>query len=248
MQRYFLEEDLAINSQFDLPTDIAHHFMTVLRAKVGSKAEFVLADRKHVAIAEVVSTDADVTKMVVLELMAPEVELPVDVTMIIGLTKGDKPELVAQKTTELGVNHLIFVETAWSVTHWGSKASKKVARLLKIAEAAAEQSHRLITPTISYLSNLQALDLPADTQKIVAWEESAKVGEAMHLARTLAELKAGEKIAFLVGPEGGLKESELAYLETVGFKAAGLGPRILRAETAPLYLLSALSYALELER
>lgn len=248
MQRYFLEEDLAVNSQFSLPADIAHHFVTVLRAKVGSKAEFVLADRKHVALAEVVSIEADKTEMVVLDLAAPQVELPVDVTMIVGLTKGDKPELVAQKATELGVNHLIFVETAWSVTHWGSKASKKVARLLKIAEAAAEQSHRLITPTVTYLSDLQELSLPADMQKIVAWEESAKVGEATHLAQTLAKLKTGEKIAFLVGPEGGLKESELAYLEMVGFKAAGLGPRILRAETAPLYLLSALSYALELEQ
>ncbi len=104
-------------------------------------------------------------------------------------------------------------------------------------------------PDVQYLPNLQALTLPEAMIKIVAWEESAKQGEAAMLAQQFAQLHSGDEVAFLVGPEGGLKEAELELLtEKFGFVAAGLGPRILRAETAPLYALSALSFALELER
>lgn len=248
MQRYFLTENIRIGATFMLPDDIAHHFMTVLRSKVGSEAEFVLADREEVVLAKVQQSDVNGTEMVVLSSSRPQVELPVETTLIIALTKGDKPELVTQKATELGVHRLIFVETAWSVVHWGSKYEKKLARLLKIAQGAAEQSHRLVVPSVQYVDNIRDLDLPADMVKLVAWEESAKNGETGQLAQSFAGLTAGQSIAFMIGPEGGLKESELDFLKTVGFKAAGLGPRILRAETAPMYVLSALSFALELNR
>ncbi|APS27157.1 16S rRNA (uracil(1498)-N(3))-methyltransferase [Weissella cibaria] len=248
MQRYFLTETPETD-EFDLPADIAHHLMTVLRGKVGTMAEFVYPDRETMVVAKVSEIGDDVTRMTVVERVEANVELPVQATLILGLAKGDKPELVVQKATELGVHHIIFVETDWSVVHWGMKADKKIARLAKIAQGAAEQSHRLTVPDVQYLPNLQALTLPEAMIKIVAWEESAKQGEAAMLAQQFAQLRSGDEVAFLVGPEGGLKEAELELLtEKFGFVAAGLGPRILRAETAPLYALSALSFALELER
>lgn len=246
MQRYFLTEEPA-EQRFVLPEDIAHHFMTVLRGEVDSEAEFVLPDRQRVVIAKVVAVDGQETIMEIISERQSDVELPIDVTLVLGLTKGDKPELVVQKATELGVTNIVFVETAWSVVRWGMKVDKKLVRLNKIAQAAAEQSHRLHIPEITYAPNLAALDLP-EGERLVAWEESAKQGEARQLVQSLESMERGGHLIALVGPEGGLSPEEMTQLEVEGFKPAGLGPRILRAETAPLYILSTVSYVLELTR
>ncbi len=187
MQRYFLDFE-PTSTTFQLPADVAHHFITVLRAQVDDQAEFVLPDRETVVLARVKQRQTDGAQMEVLERYQPQVELPVEVTLIIALAKGTKPELVVQKATELGVKELIFVETAWSVVHWGSKAAKKVARLQKVAQAAAEQSHRTKVPTVNYQSNLTSLRLAETAKKVVAWEESAKQGEQRQLARVFSNL------------------------------------------------------------
>ncbi|RRG18030.1 16S rRNA (uracil(1498)-N(3))-methyltransferase [Weissella viridescens] len=245
MQRYFLDE-MPRTETFILPEDIAHHFVTVLRARIDDEAEFVLPDRQTIWIAKVAELTNQNAVMQVVATMTPQVELPVKATIILGLSKGDKPDYVVQKATELGVHEIIFVETEWSVVHWGMKSDKKLARLEKIAKGASEQSHRLEIPTLRYIPNLQALDLPTDAHKVVAWEESAKQGERSALATVFHQLKPQSHLVGLVGPEGGLSEAEMGTLSQQGFIPVGLGPRILRAETAPLYLLSALSYALEL--
>ncbi|AIG65233.1 RsmE family RNA methyltransferase [Weissella tructae] len=246
MQRYFLTEEPDAKT-FVLPADIAHHFMTVLRGELESQAEFVLPDRQRVVVAQVIEIDGDETTMEILSERQSDVELPIATTLVLGLTKGDKPELVVQKATELGVTNIIFVETAWSVVRWGMKVDKKLARLNKIAQAAAEQSHRLHIPEVTYAPSIKALDLPAG-ERIVAWEESAKQGEKGQLVQTLQAMQPGMHLTAMVGPEGGLSPEELVQLQTLDFKPAGLGPRILRAETAPLYILSAVSYVLELEK
>jgi 16S rRNA (uracil1498-N3)-methyltransferase len=246
MQRYFLEET-PVGGEFLLPESVAHHLMTVLRGGVGTKAEFVYPDHETVVVGEVLAVEAENVRLRVIETRTSQVELPVQVTLILGLTKGDKPETVVQKGTELGATNFIFVETAWSVVHWGSKAARKIERLQKIAQGAAEQSHRLQVPNVLYVNGLSDLALATDAVKIVAWEESAKQGEQSALVTAFSGLKRGDEIAFLFGPEGGLQAQELDLLTDFGFVPAGLGPRILRAETAPLYALSALSYALELK-
>lgn len=81
--------------------------------------------------------------------------------------------------------------------------------------------------------------------KLVAYEESAKQGEHGALISALSPWPASLCVVF--GPEGGLAPEELSVLTGQGFIAAGLGPRILRAETAPLYLLSAVSVLTELQ-
>ena len=81
---------------------------------------------------------------------------------------------------------------------------------------------------------------------IVAYEESAKEGETAALVRALSSLATGAKVLFIFGPEGGLSPDEIAVFRQAGAVSAGLGPRILRAETAPLYALTAVSVLLEL--
>lgn len=247
MQRYFLDET-PLGKQFELPESVAHHFITVLRSREGAKAEFVLPNSQDVVTAEITELHDEQVIMTILSRQTLAVELPVDTTIIIGLAKGDKSEFVVQKATELGAHHIIIVETNWSVAHWGQKASKKISRLNKIAAAAAEQSHRLKVPDVTYVPKLSDLSLPKDMTKIVAWEESAKKGETSRLVQQLQELQPNDAVCFLFGPEGGLAPEEIDSLVSDGFVPTGLGPRILRAETAPMYALSALSYVMELNK
>ncbi|MDR3241372.1 MAG: 16S rRNA (uracil(1498)-N(3))-methyltransferase [Lactobacillaceae bacterium] len=247
MQRYFLIE-MPNESRFELDEETKHHLMNVLRGQVGTKAEFVTPEQT-LLIAEVAEINAEQVWMKVIEEQTVAVELPVAATLVLGLAKGDKPELVVQKATELGATAFIFVETEFSVAHWGSKAERKLERLRKIARGAAEQSHRLKIPSIEYAERLNELQLPDESVKVVAWEESAKADERANLVTALTDAQNVREIVFLIGPEGGLSKNELQYLtEELGFMAAGFGPRILRAETAPLYAMSVLSYVTELDQ
>ncbi len=81
---------------------------------------------------------------------------------------------------------------------------------------------------------------------LIAYEESAKQGELANLAKVFQELTDGSRILAIFGPEGGLAPEEVEAFVEKGGILCGLGPRILRTETAPLYLLSAASYQWEL--
>lgn len=243
MQRYFLDKD--VNDTFILDRETYRHFVTVLRAKPGTKAEFVMPSQK-VVIAELTDVIETVATMTVRETVESNVELPVKTTIVCGLPKGDKAELIVQKATELGVAEIIFVQTAWSVAKWNDKVDKKLMRLQKIAAGAAEQSHRTVVPSVKFYANLEELTTLSFDHKLVAYEEAAKTGEQAQLVKTLTNLKPGESIVAIFGPEGGLEPREVTLLENNDYHVAALGPRILRAETAPLYWLSAISYAIEL--
>ena len=167
----------------------------------------------------------------------------------VGLSKGDKLDWIVQKATELGVNEIIPIEMSRNVVKWNKdKASKKTERLQKIAEEASEQSHRLKVPFVTEVMTIDSLIeyTKPYQQKLIAYEEAAKEGETVQLVKSLQALKEGEKIVFVFGPEGGIDEKEVAKLQMNEFHTCSLGPRILRAETAPLYALSALSYQCEL--
>ncbi|MDF2536332.1 MAG: rRNA ((1498)-N(3))-methyltransferase, partial [Bacillales bacterium] len=105
-----------------------------------------------------------------------------------------------------------------------------------------------VIPTVLDVKNIKELIIYSKDFdiKLVAYEESARNGEQSTLAVSLKSCKAGQKILFVFGPEGGLDTQEIDQLVASGFKPCGLGPRILRAETAPLYVLSAISYELDL--
>lgn len=245
MQRYFIDQN-AKGDELELPKDVAHHLVTVLRAQVGSQIELVLADHQ-VYLATVTATEPARVKL--LKPLNQNSELPIAVTLLCGLPKTkEKPELIVQKATELGANKIVFFESARSISHWATnKQTKKLARLQKIADGAAEQSHRNIQPQVAYCPDLTTAlaDNPADC-RVVAWEESAKQGETSALYQQLSEMVPGQSLVAVFGPEGGLTDQEINQMQTAGVIPVGLGPRILRTETAPLYLLAAVSYAREL--
>lgn len=245
MQHYFMNETLNVGQVVTLPNNISHHLGKVLRAEVGD--HFELVSMKHQVFEAVISgLDGNKMDARILKPTHINVELPVNVTIVSGLSKGNKPEWIVQKATELGVSRIIFLPMSWSIVKWNQKAPKKIGRLSEIALSAAEQSHRNVVPTVDYLDGLKALTQMNFDTKLVAYEESAKAGEETKLVQAVKQTSAGQSIVCVFGPEGGISKPEIDLLKDSGFVSAGLGPRIMRTETAPMYFLSAVSVLTEL--
>lgn len=247
MQRYFIDQPIeAIHQVIVVDEEQAHHIKKVLRMQVGEQVEIVDSN-EQLSVAEI--THLTPVTIRILRFVAQQVEMPVKATILVGLSKGDKLEWIVQKATELGVYAIVPLLLKRNMVKWTKeKAVKKVERLQKIATEAAEQAHRLHIPIVHPLMSLEEALLVSDssTLSLVAFEEVAKQGEKAQLARSLQKLKKGDSVAFFFGPEGGLEPNEVAILEERGVLSCSLGPRILRAETAPLYALTALSYQVEL--
>ena len=247
MQRYFVKGNVSETTHsLQFSKNQVHQLKKVMRVRAGEKFE-VVDDASQLAIVEVAELEPFEVKVV--ELLEQKVELPVSVTIAVGLSKGDKLDWIVQKATELGVSEIIPLSLTRNVVKWtGDKSAKKIERLQKIAEEASEQSHRLKVPRVTSLMTLKELaNYTSDfEQKLIAYEESAKGGESLQLVKSLQSLQENECVIFVFGPEGGIEEQEVELLEESGYLPCSLGPRILRAETAPLYALSAVSYQCEL--
>lgn len=247
MQRYFVNELNELN-QFLISDDQYHHIVRVMRMKQGDQLICVSTSNEAYICSIQEITDSHVIATMV-ERLTNNVELPIAVTIVSGLPKGDKLELIIQKGTELGANHFIPFKAARSITKWDDKKGvKKLERFSKIALEAAEQSHRVVVPEISQpMTILELIKHSENYQvKIIAYEEEAKQQEASNFHQALKTLKPSDSAILVFGPEGGLTEKEVQQLQEAGFICCGLGPRILRTETAPLYALSAISYHFEL--
>lgn len=248
MQRYFV--DPTAEEQFSLTGEEFHHIVNVMRFKVGDQI-ICTTSKGEGAICQIAEiTDEQVVADVV-QWEDRTTELPIRVTIASGLPKGDKLELIIQKGTELGAHSFVPFSAKRSIVKWDEKkAVKKVERWQKIAKEAAEQSHRRFIPNVHHPVKLaELINLSQEyTYKLIAYEEVAKQGEGSVLAETLQQMKPGESLLVVFGPEGGLATGEVEVLINNDFHACSLGPRILRTETAPLYLLSALSYQFELLR
>lgn len=250
MQRYFVANDQIKENQIKIKGDDFHHITRVMRMEVDDEI-IVVNEESQVAVAIISEITNEEVLVNAVEWKSDDKELPCKVTIVSGLPKGDKLEYIVQKGTELGASEFIPFIAARSVVKWDNKKqTKKIERLQKIVKEAAEQSHRSHLPKVQNMLNLTELIKYSShyDYKLIAYEESAKQGEVAQLANVLKEAKAGQSILFVFGPEGGLTIEEVEKLEETGFKRCGLGPRILRTETAPLYALAAVSYHTELLR
>ncbi|ADC50725.1 RNA methyltransferase, RsmE [Alkalihalophilus pseudofirmus OF4] len=250
MQRYFVSEDQLNGSIVTITGDDVKHIARVMRMQEGEEI-IVSNNAGRTVLAKLKKLSESDIQAEVLEELDPKTELPIKVTVAQGLPKGDKLELITQKGTELGVSCFQPFQASRSIVKWDmKKAKKKVERLEKIAKEAAEQSYREIIPTIKEAASFTQLleTIESYTHTIVAYEESAKTGEASNLHNVLNQVKSGDSVLIVIGPEGGLTEEEVSALEGKGAVLCGLGPRIIRTETAPLYVMAAISYHLELMR
>jgi 16S rRNA (uracil1498-N3)-methyltransferase len=246
MQRYFVDEPFNEQKQLTITGESARHISKVMRMQKGDK---IIVVQKEIAyLCTILSVGQEVLVKQSGETI-PSPEMPIQVDIACGLPKGDKLEFIAQKGTELGMHALIPFVAERSIVKWDEKKSdKKIQRLSKIAQEAAEQSHRTFVPIISPpLSFKQLLEtFPSYDAVFVADEEEAK-GKRTRFADQLKKVYDSESkcILFIFGPEGGISRKEIELLKEQGALSVALGPRILRAETAPLYVLSAISYEFE---
>ncbi len=222
-----------------------HHLSRVLRARPGEELELVFSDGV-ICRAIISSMDNDSTNLDVLEEL-PGHELPVHITLFQGLPKSDKMELIIRKTVELGVSAIIPLEMTNSVVRYDDKKKKgRLERWQKIAESAAKQAGRDHVPPVNEFSTIRELVGCAEQfDAILVPYEGA---QSMRQTRQVLErISVGSRIAIVIGPEGGFASDEIIALREAGAEIISLGKRILRTETAGLYILSVLGYLKEEE-
>lgn len=212
-----------------------HYLSRVLRLAVGDALE-AFDGRGRRFDAKVTSlTDARAELALVNGRDEPRLRA---ITIVQGLPKGDKLELVLQKGTELGAQGFIPVACERSVVKLDGKEERKLERWQRIVEEAARQCGRADVPTVQGpLPLVKSMDLLQDTQVLVLDEEETAV------PLSEAARAAGERpLALVVGPEGGLSRAEVSQLIARGARPVTLGRLILRTETAALAGLSVLRH------
>lgn len=174
-------------------------------------------------------------------------ESPVSVTLFMAYPKSDKLELIVQKATELGVSQVAPFESARCIKRpRADKAEKATARLERIAKEAAKQCGRSRIPRISAAVQLCEVVRAISEYDLTlfCYEGASPESSCKHVLSGIG--KKVQKIAVIVGAEGGFAPEEAEKIISGGAVPISLGERILRCETAPDFILSALSYHFEL--
>ncbi|MFD1609878.1 16S rRNA (uracil(1498)-N(3))-methyltransferase [Oceanobacillus luteolus] len=248
MQRYFiLKDDAWSETDVTIYGEDVHHISRVMRGEVGDR---IICNHRNgrAAICEISEISNDKVRANIVDWQDQDVELPIEVTIVQGLPKGDKMDFILQKGTELGADSFIPYKAERSIVVWDEKKmKKKLQRFGKIVKEASEQSHRNKIPTIHDLVSIKQLIEVSDQfdVKIFAYEEEAKTTSYQSFAEVLKEMNSGMQLLICIGPEGGFSEKEAELLKENDFKPVRFGPRILRTETAALYALSSISYHFE---
>lgn len=231
MQRYFAKD--IIDNIVQLDTKDIHHIKNVMRMKPNSIIEVVhnnnlynayITSNYQVKITSTIDNYQKTNKEIIL---SP------------ALIKEQKQDLIFQKATELGVSKIIPLSLERCVVKIDkSKELKKKERWSTICKEASEQSKRLNIPTIENISTLEELcNTKADLKIILNTKEDTKT-----LKNVLNNNPNCDKIIVVIGPEGGLTDKEVKYLEENGYISVTLGNNILRAETACISVLSMINY------
>jgi 16S rRNA (uracil1498-N3)-methyltransferase len=234
--RFFVDLPLTHEGQtFDLPSGPARHAQ-VLRLQPGALLR--LFDGRSPC-----EWHAEVTAMgrssVAVRLLSQEPvlrELPCAVALAVVMPANDRMDFLVEKATELGAASLQPLTSERSVLRLsGERADKKVAHWQAVAQAAAEQCGRVQVPKVGAVMPLSA------------WLREPQGGTCWLASPGAPQIQAPAvwplRINLLTGPEGGLSADEESQAQSAGFARVGLGPRILRADTAPLALLAWLGLA-----
>ncbi len=242
MQRYFVQEECIAGKMIHIDAFNHKHMQRVMRYHRGDEVICILPSSR-VYIYEIVDIEAGLLKQK--EELIENHELDVNVTLIYGLPKNDKFEFVLQKATELGVKRIVpFLSKRSIIKTDKIHFAKKQERYLRILKEASEQSCRSVIPELTSLMTIEDMSKYLSDVNLVAYEESSRQGEHSHFYHALQSDYC--TITIVVGPEGGFEQSEIDYMKKLGIQECSLGKRILRSETAPLYMLSVIGYSREL--
>lgn len=232
MTRLYLPQALATGRTIELPDEALRHLVQVLRMQAGETltvfngeggeyaATLATASRKGATLA--IGAHDPISR-----------EAPITISIAQCVSKGDRMDYALQKSTELGATAFVPVLSARGVVKMdGERWEKKVEHWRGVVVSAAEQSGCTRVPTVA---------MPLGFEQLVASpQQGLKLILAPGGSTSLAGLPKTTHITALIGPEGGFAPAELELADRHGWQRLGLGPRILRTETAPAALLAAL--------
>jgi len=222
----------------------AHHALRVMRLKAGDGV--IICDGEgSVWRAEIACASPREVVVRLVEPLTEDRELPVEVALAQSLPKGDKMDLILQKGTELGVGRFVPLVSARTVVKLDErKAAQRQARWARIVKEAFEQSRRTLLPRVEPVRRWdEVLRLAGDYDAaLLAYEGEGTVP----LGTVLSLVRPGQRVLALIGPEGGFAPEEVQAARAAGFVPVSLGKRVLRTETAGLFLMAAIAYRFEL--
>jgi 16S rRNA (uracil1498-N3)-methyltransferase len=234
--RLFVDADLTSHTTLTLEGDATRHAATVLRLRAGDDvtlfngrggefaARVQAAGRKHLALQ--VSRHDPIER-----------ESPLCITLLQGISAADRMDITLQKGVELGVREFHPLDTERSVVRLSEeRAASRLAHWQRVVIAACEQCGRNRIPGVHAVQALRDYcTRPSDANRRLLLSPSA----TLRLRDSGAH--AGERIEIATGPEAGFSGEEERLLRTAGFVPVGLGPRVLRTETAALAAVAALA-------
>ena len=228
LSRFFIDARLSLG-QHDLPEAQAHYIGRVLRLAAGDAVQLFDGSGQEY-LGELIEAGKKSVRVELREAFAGMAESPLRVHLGQGLSRGERMDWAIQKATELGAAEISpIVSERCEVRLKDERADKRLAHWRQVAISACEQCGRSVLPIIHAPVAL------ADWQRQV----EAELKLVLHpVAEPLASHARPGSLAFLIGPEGGLSETEVESAKAAGFHAARLGPRVLRTETAPVVALS----------
>lgn len=243
MQRYFI--DNINNSTIDIASgkitisgDDYYHISKVMRMKTSDQVTVCFQQVAY--LAEINKIDQTSVYLDIVKPLDENPELSLEVTIAQGIVRREKMEEVIDRISELGAKQYLGVNMErCNVKLTDDKLDRKRDRLNKIAKEACEQAHRTKLLTVDVpLCWKEFLKISANYDLcLVAYEECTKDDNLRQYLQNDYR-----NVLILVGPEGGISPKEMADLTNHNFKKVTLGPRILRTEVAPVYIMSAISY------
>ncbi len=255
LNRIYTPSSLVTGADIALTASGANHVARVLRSRVGDVIG-IFDGEGHEFCAIIASIKGQQVVVNIGKHVETTNESPLRITLLQGVSRGERMDLVVQKATELGVASIVPVITDRSVVKLDrDQITKKQQHWLNIAIGACEQSGRARLPSVAAPISLSKY-LESGNKKAPQFEGHFERVIRLVLdpcaSRSLSALAADKKsgngepphfelhFELLIGPEGGLDDDEVAAANRAGFASVSLGPRILRTETAAIAALSVL--------
>ena len=235
LTRIFVPQTLTVGAQIVLPAQAGAHLTRVLRLEPGAPLTLFNGEGGEYA-ATLSPANGKQCLARVSRHDHIERESPLAVTLLQGIARGERMDLIVQKATELGVALIVPLLTERSVVKLDAKQrERKREHWQAIANSACEQCGRNRVPLIAAPLALgdSLADLAADARRCLL---AADAGAT--LAGVVAQSR--QPVVLLIGPEGGLAENEQEFARVQGFVGCRLGPRVMRTETAGLAALAVL--------